>query len=236
MRTSSVITGKIAAARRRHGVVSFGTGAGAAMLFVFTCLGAGLLVDLNLELSWLARLGLLIVYVLGGAALLAILAVRPVMRGPDDEEIALAVERFDSTFATRLIAAVQFSRLRAAPAGMHEGMIRALILQAEEMAGPVKFERIYPTKRMWRLIGGAMGVLVVLSTCVIASGAVGTTLLKRAALLNVPLPHATYVEVVDGDRVVVRGDGVSIVAVAKGVLTQLLERLPGDERALSARG
>ena len=217
---SSVLTDKINGARRHHVFVSLTTGAASAVLGVGVVLGLALYTDYAFELSRMVRAILLVVYALGAAGVFMWLAVRPVVRGPDDEDIALAVERVEPGFATRLIAAVQFSRMSAVPVGMHEHMIRALIGQAEEMARPVEFASVFPTQRMWQLVAGAGLVVVGVTVGLGVAGPTGMALAQRAVLANVALPRATQVEVLDGDRVVARGDTLTVSAIARGVLPE----------------
>lgn len=214
---SNLLVNKISSARRKHNSVALMTAASSAALFVVMSAGIAMWVDYYVELPWLVRLMLVVLYVAGTVNAVVWYAFLPIVRGPDDDDIALAVERHQPNFATRLIAAVQFARLESIPAGMNGQMVRALIDEAEQLAGPVEFTEVVSTQRMWQLASGAVGAVVVVATCLGLAGPTGAALLQRAALFNTPLPRLTQVEVVSGDLRVARGETVTLSAIARGV-------------------
>src|SRR3954470_13358188 len=128
---SQILQSKLSAVRQKRVAVAGGTGLTAALCAAVLLLAAGMLLDwwLDLPHDWRAAL-----LVFDGAVVLAAvvwLVLIPVYQSPDDEEVALAVEEAEPSFGTRLIAAVQFARPAAVPAGASVALVRAMIAQTE---------------------------------------------------------------------------------------------------------
>src|SRR5439155_5434270 len=103
---SLLLARKITALRRRHVTVAVFTGLAIATLVSVELLGLELFADWWLNLPWNLRLVLLI----GQAALLGLILFRlvfiPLWHQPDDDEVALMVEKARPGFRSRLIASL----------------------------------------------------------------------------------------------------------------------------------
>src|SRR5215217_7781364 len=131
---SAILLSKISGVRQKRVAVAGGTGLTAALCAAVVLLAAGMLLDWWLDLPRHWRIALLVVDGLVVVATLVWLTLVPVYLSPDDEEVALAVEDAEPSFGTRLIAAVQFARPGAVPAGASMALVRAMIAQTERMA------------------------------------------------------------------------------------------------------
>jgi hypothetical protein len=212
---------KLNAVRRRHAAVAAQTALVAVAAAGVVCLAAGMMLDRWLDLPYAARAVLLSI---DGVALLALLVWRglwPIVRGPDLEQAALWVERAVPLFASRLISAVQFLRPPTPlPAGTSPGMVRALVRQAEAAAADVDFTAVVSVRPLRRLLKVAAGVVGVVLVGFFLGGDTSVALAERALLVRgVPFPHRTRVTVLGtGDLLVVRGEPVTLSAVAAGVV------------------
>lgn len=70
----------------------------------------------------------------------------PLARQPDDDMVALIVEKARPEFRSRLISSLQLTLPGAIPAGAAPVMVRALVTETEAMAGPMDFNAIIPTR------------------------------------------------------------------------------------------
>jgi hypothetical protein len=143
--------------------------------------------------------------------------IRPILYGPDDEQIALWVERERPEFATRLIASVQLAQSEAIPDGVSQSLVAAMIGQTEEMAAPVDFGAVIKLDQLVKWTLGAAAAILLGSVLFLWGGTVTKALVARAFLSNVALPTKTQVEIVTGDQKVPLGDAVKIVARAHGI-------------------
>ncbi len=219
IKMSQLLSQKLSALRRKRATVTTlvaGTGAvGAVVLLI----GLTLVLDWWLELPRVARAGML-------AVELAILVytvvwriIRPILYGPDDEELALAVERESPGFRSRLISVIQLARSETAGAsGMSMTMVGALVRETEQLAEPVDFTRVVKIDRLATL-GTIVGLIVVgFGLAVMMTAPASVALIQRVALMNVPVPRKTIVECLSKDMVTPRGESVTIVAKASGLI------------------
>lgn len=215
---SPLLQSKLDALRRKRLSVALGTGLaqwiGAAVLL----LAAAMLVDFWLDLPWGLRAGLLIAICASLGLLTFARVARPFLRQPDDDDLALSVEQARPVFRTRLIASLQLTRPGAVPVGAAPSLVRALVRETETLARAMDFAAIVPTRELKKF--GAWAGLILLAGVIgfFAGGANARVLLRRVFLSHEPVPRKTRVFVVNGDKVIGRGDGVVIEAVAQGVI------------------
>jgi hypothetical protein len=215
---SAVLHAKLAAVRRKFVGVAAGTGVSMALGAFVILLGLAMLTDWWLDLPLAVR-AVTLALTLGGTGLLLWRHVfTPVRRQPDDDTVALAVEKGFPQFRSRLISSIQFPRPGAVPAGTAVSLARLTIEGTEEMAAPMDFTEIVATKEFKKTAAWAVAVVALGLYSFMAGGQVSRDLLKRAFLSSVPVPRHTRVELVGGDRTVGRGDTVVIEALAHGIV------------------
>ena len=158
--------------------------------------------DWWLNLPWNLRLVLLI----GQAALLGIILFRlvliPLWRQPDDDEVALMVEKARPSFRSRLIASLQLTRPGAIPRGSSPALVNAMVHETEEIAETTDFNSIISTERFKKFGIMAVTVLLIGILGVIYGGGTAWDLLRRAFLSHCPVPRKTHISVEDGDKIV----------------------------------
>jgi hypothetical protein len=214
---SALLSERIDALRRRHVLVAGLTGLAMTVVVSLELLALALSADWWLELPWAVRLVLLV----GQAGVFFCLALLyialPLLRQPDEDELALMVERARPEFRSRLIAAVQLVRPGAVPPSASTSLVNALVEETEALARDNDFASIVPTDRLKRF--GAMAVIVPLLALAafLAARDTCTVLLKRALLSNVPVPRKTRILVPEGDRIVGLGDTVRLEAFVQGI-------------------
>jgi hypothetical protein len=227
---SQILHSKIAAVRRKHLVVAALTGAAAAVAAFVLLLAASMLLDFYLNLPFTARAALLTLTLAAAGFALLYSVFGPLLYGPDDDRIALMVEDAEPAFRTRLIASIQLARPGAVPAGGSTSLARAMIAQAEAIAGPIDFARVIKTDRLLRVAALAgLTLLLGLASFVYAADVARDLLQRSLFLSDIPVPRNTRVYPITGDLLVARGDTVEILALADGTTP------PDDKRRLVIR-
>ncbi len=215
---SPVLRAKLAALRRKHLSVALLTGVAMVVVVAIEMLALAMFVDWWLELPWGVRLVLL----LGQCAVLGYMAVRmilaPLLHQPDEDDLALMVEKAMPEFRSRLIAAQQLARPGAVPPGASASLAAALVDDTERFAAPLDFTRIVPTDKLKKFGLLALIVPTIAVLGFVAGRNVCGDLLKRAFLSNVPVPRKTRVLVQEGDRRIGIGDNVRLEALVQGVV------------------
>src|SRR4051812_35283800 len=145
---SPLLSHKIAALRRRHVSVAVLTGIAIAVSVAIEVLALEMFADWWLELSWSLRLVLLIAQLSVLTFILTRLVAWPLLRRPDDDEVALMVEKARPTFRSRLIASLQLTRPGAIPPGSSAALVAALVAETQTLAHSVDFNAIVPTDRL----------------------------------------------------------------------------------------
>lgn len=221
---SQILHTKISAVRRKHATVATAVGLTAALGAFVLILAVEMLLDLWVPsgLSFGARAALLAVNVAVVLWVLLYATFGPILYGPDDDEIALLVEDAEPAFRTRLIASIQLARPAGAAAavGASPSLIRAMIAQAESLAGPIDFTRVIKTDRLLRVVVLATLIVLLGGAAFVWGGNVSTELLKRAFLSNVPVPRKTRVVPITDTLLIARGDSVELSALAEGVVPE----------------
>jgi hypothetical protein len=215
---SALLGAKITALRRKHVGVAVFTGIATAVVVAIELLALAMFLDWWLDLPWGVRLALLAAQFAVFAYILLRMIVAPVLRQPDEDDLALMVEKARPEFHSRLIAAIQLARPGAVPSGASASLAEAMIEQTEAIADPIPFTKIVATDKLKRI--GALAIIVpVIAVVGLTSGRdVCLDLLKRALLSNVPVPRKTRVLVIDGDKIIGLGDSVRIEAFVQGIV------------------
>ncbi|MSU27982.1 MAG: hypothetical protein EXS27_08710 [Pedosphaera sp.] len=216
---SALLAGKLAAVRSKK--VGVETGSGVAMLLggLVLALGIGMAADWFLDLPWAVRLLLFLGYLAAAGHVIWHRILIPFLRQPDDDDIALLVERGNSPFGTRLIAALQLTRPGALQSGEAPALVRALVSETERLAEPVDFTAVICTRQLRRLVGWAVVIIGIGGVVFWKGEEVSRDLLSRAFLSReVEVPRKTRIGQTSGDIRIARGDNVNLFALAKGVV------------------
>lgn len=213
---------KISAVRRKQSLVTLGQGLAAAAGAAALLLALGICLDWAMELSRTARLALLAIDALLLGYIVLWHLVGPIVFGPDDESIALMVERAMPDFRTRLIASVQLSNPQAIPPGASHSLVRAMIAQTEHMAAPRSFTQIIKPDAMLKTLSVAAFIVLLGAGAFVWGAPASKVMLLRALLLSdQEVPTRTQVVCLSKDQVVAIGDGVAIEAVAVGEIPEV---------------
>lgn len=218
---SALLAGKLAAVRSKK--VGVETGSGVAMLLggLVLALGIGMAADWFLDLPWAVRLLLFLGYLAAAGHVIWHRILIPFLRQPDDDDIALLVERGNSPFGTRLIAALQLTRPGALQSGEAPALVRALVSETERLAEPVDFTAVICTRQLRRLVGWAVVIIGIGGVVFWKGEEVSRDLLSRAFLSReVEVPRKTRIGQTSGDLRIARGDNVNLFALAKGVVPE----------------
>src|SRR5688572_6973450 len=156
--SSQLLGEKIAALRRRHVMVLAMTGLAMAVVVGIELLALAMFLDWWLELPWVVRLVSLLVQLGAFAYILSRFVLVPILRQPEEDELALMIEKARPEFRSRLIAAVQLARPGAVPPGASSALAIATVAETEALAGPFDFRQIVPTDRLKKF--GVMAVMV----------------------------------------------------------------------------
>ena len=215
---SLLLRNKLAALRRRHVAVSTGTGAALVVAVALVLVAIAMTLDWWLDLAWGARAALLAFNLGIVIYLLTRHVLHPILHPPEDDTLALEVEKVRDEFCSRLIASVQFTQ----PGGVSDGesaeLVRAMVEETEALAQPIAFEMFVKTDQLKRVSGLALILSATVLLGFIAGGKDCVDLLKRAFLSNTPVPRKTRIVGVTGNLRVGRGDTITLEAVAKGVI------------------
>ncbi len=215
---SALLGAKLAALRRKQVAVAALTGVSIAVATGVELLALALFVDWWIELAWGARFVLLAAQWALLAYVLIRYAVAPLIRQPDDDELALMVEKARPEFRSRLIAAIQLTRPGALPPGASAALVDAMIEETEAMAAPLDFNRLVATDKLKKLGLVALLVSFMGIMALVFGGATPLDLLRRALLANIPLPRKTLVFVPEGNQVVGIGDNARLEAWVQGII------------------
>lgn len=218
---STLLAERLAAVRRKQVGVAVGTGVAMVVGAFLLLLAGAMLLDWWLDLPLGVRTISLLVF-LGGPAVLAWrYIVTPIRRQPEDDVVALRVEKSFPQFRSRLISAIQFARPGGVPAGAATSLVRRTIAETEELARPLDFTQVIPTRELGRVSGWALAVVALGLFSFLYGGAISRDLLKRAFLSSTLVPRHTRVEVITGDTRIGRGDAIRIEALARGAVPKM---------------
>lgn len=215
---SPFLAAKMARLRGKHVATDALTGLAMAAGVGVELLALAMFADWWLDLPWAARLLSLLAQLGLFAFILLRFIVRPILRPPDDDDLALMVEKARSIFRSRMIASVQLTRPGVVPPGASQGMVDALVQETEAIAAPMDFNSIVSADKLKKL--GALAIAVTLLGVfgLLYGGNVSRDLLRRVFLSTRPVPRKTRVAVIDGNKIVGRGDSVRLEAWVTGVI------------------
>src|SRR5436190_7667324 len=147
---SALLQAKIDALRRKHVTVAVATGLAMAVAVAVELLALALFLDWLMELPWVIRLILLIAQ-LGVLCYITWHSIlRPLLNQPDDDELALMVEKARPPFRSRLIASLQLTRPGGIPPGASPMLVDSMVEETEALAKPIDFNAIVSTDRLTR--------------------------------------------------------------------------------------
>ncbi len=215
---SQILLSKIASLRRKQTLVSAGAGLAAILGLAVLLLAFTMFLDFYLELPRWLRAAFLALDIALLASILAVKILKPLLLGPDDQQLALQVEHALPDFRTRLIASIQLGNPQAVPAGTSKTLVQAMIRQTELVASSLDFSSIVPLDPLVRT--SALSALI----CTLGiisfgySAHLSADLLKRAFLADVPVPRQTRINCITQDKVIALGDSILIEALAQGVI------------------
>ena len=215
---SPLLSRKVTSLRRRHVIVAAFTGLAIATSVAVELLGLELFADWWLNLHWNVRLVLLTAWAVLLGVILFRFALIPLWRQPDDDEVALMVEKARPGFRSRLIASLQLTRPGAIPHGASPALVNAMLHETEEIAETTDFNPIVPTERLKKFGAMAVTVLTIGIFGVIYGGGTAWDLLQRAFLSHIPVPRKTHILVQDGEKIVGIGDNVRLEAFVQGII------------------
>ena len=215
---SMLLAEKIAAVRRKHVGVAAGTGAGMAAGAFVILLALTMLLDWWLDFPLAVR-AIMLAWIIGVTGFITWrFIITPLREQPDDDAVALAVEKAKPQFRSRLISSVQFPRPGVVSPGTAASLARMTIAETEEIARPMDFTEVVPTKDFQKVSIWAVAVLALGMFAFMYGGQSSVDLLKRAFLSSTLVPRHTRVEVLTGDTRIGRGDAIRIEAIARGVI------------------
>ena len=215
---STLLAARISAVRRKQVAVAAGAGAGMAVGAFIILLGTAMLLDWWLDFPVWIR-GILLVCIIAPTVFVAWRYVFvPIRRQPDDDAVALRIEKARPQFRSRLISSIQFSRPGMIPPGAASSLARMTIAETETLAAPMNFADVISTKELSKVLTWAFAILVLGIFSFMYGGAVSRDLLKRAFLSATLVPRHTRVDVLTGDTRIGHGDTIRIAALARGVV------------------
>lgn len=216
---SAQLAGQLGAVRSKRTGVAVGSGVAMLLGGLTLALGVGMLLDWFLDFAWAIRFLLFLGYLAGIGHVVWHHIILPFIRQPDDDELALLVERGQPQFASRLIAALQLTRPGALQSNEAPSLVRELVAETERIARPLDFAAVISTRQFRRLAGWAVVIVAIGGVVFWKAEEVSRDLLARALLSReVEVPRKTRVGATSGDLRIARGDNVTLFAVAKGVV------------------
>jgi len=218
---SAQLAGQLAAVRSKKTGVEAGSGVALLLGGLTLALGIGMVLDWFLDFPWAIRFLIFISYLAAAGHVIWHSILTPILRQPDDDDVALLVERGHPQFATRLIAALQLTRPGALQSNEAPSLVRELVSETERIARPLDFAAVISTRQLRRLAGWAVVIVVIGGVVFWKAEEVSRDLLARAFLSReVEVPRKTRVGATSGDLRIARGDNVTLFAVAKGVVPE----------------
>lgn len=214
----SVLAPRLLALRRRHVGVAVWTGLAILVVISTELLALALFVDWWIELPWALRLASLILQAAVATYLLLTLVIAPLVRQPDEDELALMVERARPEFRSRLIAAIQLARSERVAPNTSPALVSALVRETEQLAGAMDFRHVVPVERIKMFSIVALAVVVLMAGGMFAGRETAGVLLRRWLLSSEPVPRKTRIVVPEGEKLIGIGDNVRLEAFVQGIV------------------
>ena len=217
---SQVIQSKIDAVRRKHAVVRAGFGVSTMVIVLVSVLAGTMLLDWWFDLPYVLRCAMLAIHVSALGYLLARHVIWPLIKGPDDETVALWIESFYEDAGSRLISAVQFSQPKLVLEGASKHMVGAAVRDAEAYIEPKDTTEVIAVEEVMKRVGVGLLLLVIGAGVLLYGRGTSRDLLMRAVCVpGIDVPRKTQVELLTPlKRVVAKGDAIRIEALARGVV------------------
>ena len=209
------LAGHLSDVRRRHRDVALRTGIAMALVTLIAWLGIAMPLDWLFALPFPARAALLVCGLGGAGALAWHFGIRAWLHQPDDDRVALAIERALPQFRSRFIASVQLAREQD---GVSRSLVNALLTETAEVAADVAFDEVVNTGTLRRWVRIATLSTFLAATLCFIGGRATWPLFQRAWLVNVPVPRRTMIVAFTGDRVIAIGDDLRIEVTAAGAI------------------
>jgi hypothetical protein len=207
---------RIVAVRVKRSIVKTATGIAIALAALIGLLLGEMLLDVLVDLPWLARAVVLLGTLGGSGFLLWREAIHPLRQRLNDDAIASMIEHALPAFRTRFIASLQLAR--AAGRETPPALVRALLAETTAMAATQDFRQVIKTTKLRRAMTIAVSVIALASLLAWAGGPSSMILLERALLFTIALPHKTHILTVTGDRKIGLGEDLKIDVTAAGIL------------------
>ncbi len=209
---------KIEAVRQKFLAVSSGQGLARFLTAFVLTLAVAMFADWMLDLPLTVRGVLLLLYAAGWGYITWTSLLRPLIHKPDDDTVALMMERARPELRTRLIASIQLARPQAVETGASPSLVTVLVQETETLAGTLDFRSVVPTRPLLRSVGMAVLALLAGLLAFDYGDRTATDLLRRVFLSNIPVPRKTKVDCVTGNRTIASGDSITIEALAQGIV------------------
>ena len=185
---------KIIAVRQKRAVVKMTTGIASALGLLIGVITLEALLDEAVDLPWLARAFILLSTLAGSGFLLWRDSIKPFLKRPNDDAVALMVEHALPVFKTRFIASIQLSRAFAKETPPQ--LVRALLAETSSTVLKTDFSTVVKTARLKRSI--LIGIAVTRNSC--RAGVVRWRGECAAAQACIPLHHPSSSKDPDPDR------------------------------------
>ncbi len=213
-----MLSSQLVTLRRRHVGVAVLTGLSILVVIGVELLALALFVDWWVELPWALRLVSLLVQGAVATYLLLTMVIAPLVRQPDEDELALMVERARPEFRSRLIAAIQLARSGSAAPNTSTAMVSALVRETEQLAAAMDFRHVVPVERIKMFGAMALAVIVLMTAGMFAGRDTCGVLLRRWMLSSEPVPRKTRIVVPEGEKLIGIGDNVRLEAFVQGIV------------------
>lgn len=214
---SPLLLAKLAELRARHLSVEAGKGIAWCILICVELLAIQMVADWWFDFSRGTRAVLFLIQFAVFNGILFRFLVLPRLRPPDDDDLALRVERAHPELASRLISSIQLARPGALSSGAATAFALSTIEQTEAITRPMDFRSLVDLRLLKRLAMAGGLVLVLGLSALYASRSAGLDLLKRAFLADVAVPRKTRFTLVTGDLTLGRGDTLRLEATVEGL-------------------
>ncbi len=215
---NSILTVKISALGKKRLAVICGISLCRLILTTFGLISVGMLLDCVFDFSIGVRALLLLTYVLIIGILIYRGVFKQIVNKPDDEQLALMVEKSFPVFKSRLISSIQFLKSDQVYNTFSINLINRLLQETSELAKPLDFSIIVSARKLNSYLALTTLILVLTTLAFYQTYEVSGALIKRAFLSSIEVPRKTRVEVITGNKIVGRGDSIEITAKARGLI------------------
>jgi len=210
----ATLSRKLSQLRRRETLLRLIWGAARWFALVLGLLLLACLIDWSLDRDedtpWAVRVALTAVQAVVMLAAAWRFLIKPLLRRPNDSDLALWVEDQNPRLGHRLISAVQLNQPDADTAGMSRELIDRVTAEAEQEANRIPFASLADHRRVkWSgLVAGP--ILLVALACLLLWPALALSLLARQLLADVQIPRSVTIASLtqevwpNGEKVVLR--------------------------------